>query len=57
MQGEVYKLSIRLESKFFFLTNIHVRSHLTWFNPFRGGLGTLSGYLSQYGFEPESATL
>ncbi|KAL3818887.1 hypothetical protein ACJIZ3_004792 [Penstemon smallii] len=27
------------------------------FNPFRGGLGTLSGYLSQHGFEPESATL
>ncbi|KAL3833345.1 hypothetical protein ACJIZ3_008081 [Penstemon smallii] len=30
---------------------------LHWFNPFRGGLGTLSGYLSQQGFEPESATL
>ncbi|KAL3849791.1 hypothetical protein ACJIZ3_011673 [Penstemon smallii] len=27
------------------------------FNFFRGGLGTLSGYLSQQGFEPESATL
>ncbi|KAL3839502.1 hypothetical protein ACJIZ3_024093 [Penstemon smallii] len=27
------------------------------FNPFRGGSGTLSGYLSQQGFEPESATL
>ncbi|KAL3849707.1 hypothetical protein ACJIZ3_011589 [Penstemon smallii] len=36
---------------------INSNFHKFWFNPFRGGLGTLNGYLSQQGFEPESATL
>ncbi|KAL3830981.1 hypothetical protein ACJIZ3_019783 [Penstemon smallii] len=39
--------------QYFFSHDIgHIR-----FNLFRGGSGTLSGYLSQQGFEPESATL
>ncbi|KAL3849400.1 hypothetical protein ACJIZ3_011282 [Penstemon smallii] len=40
---------------FLAISKLHL--HLWWFNPFRGVLGTLSGYLSQQGFEPESATL